>query len=484
VAVTAGARAILGLLLPTALVGCTETLRFPPPMTDIAGAAGSTEPDPYVEPPASDSTGGGLVSGAGGASGPGTGGGGGRAGGSAGATDAGLMGGAGMIGAGGMAVSGQGGMVGPAFPSAPWVQEGLGRYMDLRVRPIGMSERGDRVVTADGLLWIDGGAAPGTLVRTVDTPMGISADGSTVFGSRAVAPPCAEVASWTVSGIRTGPPGIALAASANGKVIVGTAMPTTCPFGMGPRAFVSSALQPMGVVLAALDGDDEGEGLAVSADGSTAIGFSSSSASHMGRLFSWTLAAGMIPLHDTKIRRPGFDVLTSADGSVVAATLIDDTGNDTAFVWTSGAGLKPLPKVATRGQSLAFGLSADGSVVLVLGTNAPAGPPTLATQDGLPFTWSAANGPEALVIPATFIGFELVLMTPDASLIVGNPAPNQGGPLVAWDAKRAPRFLFADAPSFLMRCRPFVTRVSADGKTFAGSCGSGGRNTGFVARLP
>src|SRR5205814_6764540 len=125
-----------------------------------------------------------------------------------------------------------------------------GRYVDLKVRPIGMSERGDRVVTADGLLWLDGGAVPATLVRTVDMPTGISADGSTVFGSIVVAPPCAGIASWTASGgIRSGPPGVALGASVDGKVIVGTAMPTTCPFGMGPRAFVSSPLQPMGIIL-------------------------------------------------------------------------------------------------------------------------------------------------------------------------------------------------------------------------------------------
>ena len=84
--------------------------------------------------------------------------------------------------------------------------------------------------------------------------------------------------------------------------------------------------------------------------------------------------------------------------------------------------LRDVARVAGRGQSLTFGLSSDGTVVVALGTNTPDGPPFLSAQDRVPFKWTAAGGLQLL---STQI-FASLLMTPDASSIVGNPTPKLG----------------------------------------------------------
>jgi hypothetical protein len=360
----------------------------------------------------------------------------------------------------------------PLGPPPVWIIEGAGRYMDLGSPPVGMSRVGDRVVERDGTLWIDG--APPSLVHTIEVPMGISADGSSVFGQTQGAP---LQAVWTAKlGVQHYPQGGTLrASSADGKWYVGTRGTAVAVMRMPPG--VSFSLR--------LDGDGVGEGLAVTPDGSKVIGISGA------RLFSWMTPDDKSPL---PLARPmalddfqaGFwasGLFVSDDGSVVAGTVIA-AGGSAAFVWTGTSGLKAIPRSSNRPESLAFALSADGSVVLGVDTNAPTNPSILVAQDGLPFTWSATRGSEALPVPAGVVGFETVSMTRDASLIFGNVTPNSGMPPVVWDDKRSPRPLFADAPLFLKRCHPVVTHVSADGKTFAGACGTSGRNTGFVARSP
>jgi hypothetical protein len=168
---------------------------------------------------------------------------------------------------------------------------------------------------------------------------------------------------------------------------------------------------------------------------------------------------------------------------VFAGTARDTAGNLFAFteVIGSSSGYTTLPKVAGRGQSLAFALSSDGTVVAALGTNAPAGPPLLAAQDGVPFRWTAAGGAQILSTQS----FESLVMTADASSIVGNPTPNAGvsTPPVRWDQNGKPYQLFVDAPMLLFNCHPIVTRISDDGHRLAGACDADGRTTGFVARF-
>jgi hypothetical protein len=482
------ARAALPFL-PLAFLACSETLRDPPPAT---GAAGAPAPSAYAsaEPPAS--TGGGLVPGSAAASGlgPAGGGGSGSTGGSGGT--GGTGGGGAASGPTGGAGTGGGGTAGRAsmFQAPPWRSEGSWRFVELQAQAIGMSDAGDRVLQADGTLWIDGGVGPGTMVRTVDVPIALSGDGRTVAGDSPSQSPCPMPTIWTRTSLVNWPVPIdVVGTSDDGGVVVGT---TANGCMDPPRAFVLAlgafVLNQPAASIDPFPGDDATAALAVSGDGSQVIGFSSMSAAGTGRLFSWQVGV-KTPLHTTPIRRP-VRVLTSTDGRVVAGTFPDAAGALTGFVAGapgSAAGptaaLAILPKLASRGQNLVVGLSANGAVVLLLGSNAPSTPPNPATQDGLPFTWSATAGPAALAVPPTVMAFESAVMTPDASLIVGTPSSPPSAPPVAWDSQRTPRFLFSDAPQFVQSCEPVVTSLSSDGGTLAGVC-FGLAINGFIARSP
>jgi hypothetical protein len=361
-------------------------------------------------------------------------------------------------------------------PAAPaWTPEGRGLYWMLDARPIGMSRDGLRVLEDDGSLWIAHGTSANA-VHVVDDPVALSGDGEAVVGRLGSDSPCATLALWTSAGLEPvaarGAPG---AVRADAGVVVGTAA-----FGCDPasrqRAFMWQGNGAM--LIEPLSGDDDRtEALALSADGATLIGFSSSTSTLHGRLFSWRASTGAAPLEATRIWAPGYGAFVSDDGTVVAGTLVDDVGVASAFVWAAATGeeLKVLPRLASRSNTYVLALGGDGQVVLALGTDG---------DDGIPFTWSAAAGPEVLVGPG---GGELevdaLVMSTDGSLIVGAPIGDDGAP-VAWDRQRTPTWLFGDAPSFSRTCRPHVTSLSADGKTAAGACNAPDGPKGFVARLP
>jgi hypothetical protein len=464
----------------TALVGCTETLRVPPPTGSTSGAAGASATG-YAVLPAS--AGGGLASGAAAASGPG------------GPSTMGFGGGVGTAPMGGMGATGGGAMTGAGgtaggpdpstmtSPSGPWAFEGRGKYNDLGSAPISMSRNGNRVLEAHGLLWIDEGTPVPTLTPTLtppQAPIALSADGSTVIGQVVAAPSlCPVPTAWTRGMPRSWPPlGLPIATSADGISTIATS-----PLGCMPSGMRAVVLSDVSVAIEPLPGDDATEGLALTPDGKRIFVFSSTHADGMGRIFSWTAGQVFSP-SSTKIRLQGFRAFASADGKFLAGTQSAPSGGDAAFFW-GGSNPMALPTPPSRGQSLAAGLSDDGSVVLALGTNVPVnGPSGPEAKEGLPYTWSAASGPTFLAVPPGVMAFTTVFMTPDASLIVGNPAPPMHGmPVVVWDAQRAPGFLFGDAPMFLQRCNPVVTHVSADGKTFAGACAGNGGQSGFVARF-
>ena len=439
--------ALLLCIAATALAGCTETLRVPP-TSDGAGLPGASDANPYAStaPPAA---GVGLVSGSGARpdARPGD------------ASD-----GAAGDGGGDAGVSAT-----PPPPRVPpaWISEGKGRYLLLEAAAIGMSQAGDRVLEVDGTLWIDGGPSPSMLVDTVTGVQGISADGSTVFGST-IGPPCPRAAFWTLGGgVRPQPQsGYFTASSADGRWLVGSHTSADCSLGPGTTSLVLMMALPGGSFSPGLDGDDLVEGVAASANGQSMIGFSSSSVTHTGRFFSWASTgpgpAQPVALHATKVRRPMNGVFTSADGSVVALAI-----NDSGYLWSADAtGLKLFGSA-----SQVSGLSADGSVVLAL------------SEAAVPYRWSAKGGIDELPATAPEIDFASILMTPDASLVIGNPGGNSAAPVVVWQGSSAPRFLFDDAPTFSQRCHPYVNSVSGDGKTFAGVCAETNRATGFIARF-
>jgi hypothetical protein len=362
------------------------------------------------------------------------------------------------------------------LPSArAWTREGRGLYWMLDHRPIGMSRNGQRVLEDDGSLW-SAADASATVVHSVDDPVALSGDGQAVVARLdGGGSPCATLARWTAAGLEpVAPHGAPGAVQAEGGVVVGTAA-FGCETVETERAFVWNGNGAMIVEPLSAD-DDRTEALALSADGATLIGFSSSTSTLHGRLFSWTTSDGARQLEETRIGTPGHGAFVSDDGRVVAGTTVDDVGVASAFVWSAaaGAGLKVLPRLASRSGTYVLGLSADGAVVLALATDG---------DDGLAFTWSAAAGPELLEGPNGTLEVDALVMSADASSIVGAPVGDDGAP-VAWDAQRAPTRVFGDAPVFSKACRPLVTSLAADGKTLAGACNAPDGPRGFVARLP
>ena len=354
-----------------------------------------------------------------------------------------------------------------------WAREGRWLFQELDAQPIGMSRDGGRILEANGALWSDDGGATTTVVHAVDDPVALSGDGGAVIGRLGGGAPCATLARWTAAGLEPvaprGAPGVV---SAEGGVVVGTAA-----FGCDPitaeRAFVWNGNGAMVIEPLSSD-DDQTEGFALSGDGATLIGFSSSASSTTGRLFYWRAATGTFPLEESRIWRPGHGVFVSDDGEVVAGTVEDDAGVSSAFLWTAsaGAGLEVLPGLASRLDTYVVALSADGAVVLALGTDG---------DNGIPFTWSRADGAQLLEPSDGPSQFQALAMSADASLIVGQPSGVDTAP-VAWDTQRAPSVLFGDAPTFGQACRPHVTHVSADAKTLAGTCNAHDGRTAFVAR--
>jgi hypothetical protein len=362
----------------------------------------------------------------------------------------------------------------PKVADPAWTPEGRGLYWMLDERPIGMSRDGRRVLQDDGALWIDRGASA-TVVHVVDDPVTLSGDGEAVVGRVGGDSACATLARWTAAGLEpVAPRGAPGAVRADAGVVVGTAA-FGCDSAAQQRAFMWQGNGAM-LIEPLSDEDDRTEALALSADGATLIGFSSSTSTLQGRLFSWRASTGASPLEATRVWAPGYGAFVSDDGAVVAGTLVDDVGAASAFVWVAaaGEGLQVLPRLASRSNTYVVALGADGSVVLALGTNG---------GDGIPFTWSAATGAELLVGPDGALEVDALVMSADGSLIVGAPIGDDGAP-VAWDRQRNPAVLFGDAPTFSRTCRPHVTSLAADGKTAAGACNAPDGAKGFVARLP
>ena len=355
-----------------------------------------------------------------------------------------------------------------------WATEGRWLFQALDRQPIGMSRDGRRVLEADGALWIDDGNAT-TVVHAVDDPVVLSGDGGAVIGRLGGGSPCATIARWTAAGLEAvapqGAPGVV---GAEGGVVVGTSAVGGDPAST-QRAFVWSGSGAVAIAPRSRD-DDRTDALALSGDGATLVGFSSRAARATGRLFTWRAATGTSPLEETRIWRPGHGMFVSDDGAVVAGTVEDDVGASSAFVWAAsvGEGLKILPRLASRLNTYVLALSADGAVVLAFGTDG---------DDGIPFTWSRADGPQLLEGPDAPGQFQALAMSADASLIVGQPVGVDTAP-VAWDRQRVPSALFGDAPSFAGACLPHVTHLAADGRTVAGACNTHEGRTGFVARLP
>jgi hypothetical protein len=455
------ARLTLSLLVAT-LGACSETLREAPPAPGDAGAvAAGSNAYASVGPTPTSAGGSGPIGGP--------------------APVAGRTGGPGAGGAGGGIPHGASD-AGAAGQGTSWVAEGPGRYLDLASPPVGLSEAGDRVVTGDGTLLIDQGPGSTLALATLPIATGLSADGRVVIGQSGP-DVCSTPLRWDAAGIAVvGPMGRAVAVSGDGSIVGSTSAADPTCHSPPRRAFFWSAAGGIRSI-APLGDDTDTEMLAVSRSGTTLVGVSSAPAVRRGgSIVVQDVTTGAVSSGRGPPPTGPVGVLVSADGSVVAGTLVGDA-TLVPFVF-SGGELQIMFPAVLPSQTFVADLSADGHTRLEMFTSAPQSLSSFSVEAGNPSLWRGSAPPEPLPGLLPVGSFERTLMTPDGSLIIGNPAPSTEGLVVEWGVQRQPRFLFADAPAFRARCGPFVTKVAVDGQTFAGTCNSTGRATGFVAHVP
>jgi probable HAF family extracellular repeat protein len=274
------------------------------------------------------------------------------------------------------------------------------------------------------------GFLPGAGGDSFSYAYGVSADGRVIVGGSSFEPNQADITEafrWTAGtgmvGLGDLPGGTfesgAARVSADGSVITGFSSSVLAP-SLG-EAFVWSEATGM-VGLGVLGGNEILASRAhdISADGSTAVGWSSS---YGIEAFRWRQDAGMVGLgdlpgglSDSRARA------TTADGSIVVGSSSAGPGGPRSFRWTAETGMTFLIPALPPGWSLemAWDVSADGSVVVGRGGGG---------GDDFPYIWDEVNGMRKLtdVLVALGLGpelagwdlFEATAVSADGSTVVG-----------------------------------------------------------------
>jgi probable HAF family extracellular repeat protein len=160
-----------------------------------------------------------------------------------------------------------------------------------------------------------------------------------------------------------------LAISDDGSTVVGYSS-STLSGGGDYEAFrwtVAEGIQSMGI----LNGATRSNANGVSSDGSVIVGHSNNGGSQS---FRWTSSTGMLQLPklpsagDTDSGLAAFDV--SNDGSLVVGSANNGQGWNQSYIWTESTGITALDKPDGWAPSgLAYGVSGDGSVIAGYGRN-------------------------------------------------------------------------------------------------------------------
>lgn len=239
---------------------------------------------------------------------------------------------------------------------------------------------------------------------------------------------------------------------------------------LGCVIMVGAAPAQTFTVLGHLPGQTSSSASAVSADGSTVVGSSSS----LGGSFAirWTRAGGMENLGVLPGSSGSAAAGVSADGSVVVGTCAALNGtDDLAFRWTRANGMQDLGALPGDTSAAPYAVSADGSVIV--GRSGRSG------MRPRPFRWTSAHGMQALATPpgAVFIGANAI--SADGLVVVGQSQGPYPDPfhLVRWIGDGGVEDLGSIGSGYVYG---WVTGVSADASTIVGSSGdSPDENVGF-----
>ena len=220
----------------------------------------------------------------------------------------------------------------------------------------------------------------------------------------------------------------------------------------------------------------------INRDGSVLVG------GHVGGApFRWTAAGGAVSLPTPAGWENGHGNAVSADGSVVAGALFEQSGRRRAFRWTGAGGTQLLDQPVGIVGSEATAISADGSTVVGWSYDA--------NDIEHAFRWTEAGGFQLLGhlpgFPNTRPMFSQAAdVTADGSIVVGNESWGLGGGnggAFIWDATHGLRLLqdvlAADYGLDLSGWRLGVTAITPDGNTLIGSATSAAFPNGIVYRV-
>jgi probable HAF family extracellular repeat protein len=165
---------------------------------------------------------------------------------------------------------------------------------------------------------------------------------------------------------------------------------------------------------------------AISADGTTIIGYVGNANLDQFQAMYWTQTTGIVGLGSLPTAPGGnsFANAVSANGSVIVGSAVGDGAfNHHAFRWTQATGMRDLGTLPGGDYSYANAISADGTIVVGASNDAP-----LNTGPFLAFRWTQATGMQKLsdvlaafgIKPAvgTVLG-SARLMSADGKIIVG-----------------------------------------------------------------
>ena len=164
---------------------------------------------------------------------------------------------------------------------------------------------------------------------------------------------------------------------------------------------------------------------AISADGTTIVGYVGNAGLQQYQAMYWTTATGMVGLGSLPTAPGGnsFANAVSANGSViVGGAVVDSTGNQHAFRWTQATGMQDLGTLPGGVYSNAVAVSADGSIVAGGSSGTGGG------GFGFAFRWTQATGMQKLsdllaasgVSPGPgFILGQTAYMSADGKITVG-----------------------------------------------------------------
>jgi probable HAF family extracellular repeat protein len=271
-----------------------------------------------------------------------------------------------------------------APPCCIWLYEafrwrpGIG-FLDLGFLPgdqssFGSATSGDGAVVvgrgSQGYRWTETGGMVGV---GLNSAVAVSADGSTLVGSRLAGSSSFEAALWTEDSGVVGLgvlPGGALASSATGVSADGSIVVGYSDSSSGHQAFLWTAADGM-VGLGSLLAGGESSAQAISADGSTVVGWSDTVLGARG--FVWDADTGMKQIAGPSIFSP---IAVSGDGSLVVGGT--DDANFGAFILQRVEGAQSVQRVLEKnfgvdvaGWSLtsATGISEDGRVIVGVGSS-------------------------------------------------------------------------------------------------------------------